>query len=501
MTNRTILIVLLGLMLGTTALRSQEPAPSALQQRAEAASAKNNIEQARSTYIRAYEDYFRKGQWQQGVECGTKATALYYKENSYQEAFDLLRAIDQSISAADVTDKAALHYYTTKERLQMYMKMRRGAYAQDQLNALERYASATKEERVHNDLLYTKAIYYYTFGMNDRGNAVFQEMVSKLTASKEYDKVEDGYKTLITNGRRSGSASLVAEAYGSYIAWKDSVSEIKHADEVAKQNQQIKAGEETIAERDSQLKSRSRVITGLGVLCAALAAVLVLGIIVLLRFVAVNLKQKKTIREANENNALKSQFISNISAQLEPTLKKLDASMPEVRALQDFTNHIQMLFQLEREAGQEPAEVQDIQLQPFCEEVAAPVRKLIPEGVSLKMDVPHMSAPLNREYTQHILQHLLHNAALHTPAGGIVHLECKKRGPHKLQFMVSNTGTPIAEEKREEVFKPFREVHDLTQGDGMGLPICRQMAYRMNGDLSIDPQFTRGTRFVLDLQI
>ena len=69
------------------------------------------------------------------------------------------------------------------------------------------------------------------------------------------------------------------------------------------------------------------------------------------------------------------------------------------------------------------------------------------------------------------------------------------------QFLVSNTGKTIPEEKREDVFKAFLEIHDLTQGDGLGLPICYQMAQRMNGDLHIDPQFTRGTRFVLDLQV
>ena len=29
---------------------------------------------------------------------------------------------------------------------------------------------------------------------------------------------------------------------------------------------------------------------------------------------------------------------------------------------------------------------------------------------------------------------------------------------------------------------------------------CRQMALRMNGSLDIDPEFTRGTRFVLNLE-
>ena len=500
MIRKNFLIVFVNLLLCCTVAVAEEPAKSDLQQRAEAVNVKENIAQARSLYIRAFEDYAAKGQMQQAVECGTKGAALYYKENFYKEAFDLLRRIDASINNAPNADKSALQYYTTKERLQMYMKLRKVASAQEQLAIMDREAATTKDERVKDDLLYTKAIYYYTFGMNEKGNAVFGEMTSKLTASKAYDKVDDAYQTLISNGRRSGNSNMVAQAYSSYIAWKDSVSELKRADEVGALKQQIEAGEATIAERDSSLKSRAAVITGLGVLSAILAAALVLAILVLLRFIVLTRKQKRAIRLANENNALKAQFISNISAQLEPTLHKLNSNQPEVRALLDFSNHIQTLSQLERSADDVP-QAEDTQIPQFCEEVAAAVKPQIKQGVHLKVDAPHMSAPLCRDYVRHILQHLLGNAADFTPEGGNITLEFKKRGPHKLQFLVSNTGSTIPEEKREDVFKPFLEIHDLTQGDGLGLPICRQMALRMNGDLNIDPQFTRGTRFVLDLQV
>ena len=79
-------------------------------------------------------------------------------------------------------------------------------------------------------------------------------------------------------------------------------------------------------------------------------------------------------------------------------------------------------------------------------------------------------------------------------------MEFKKRGPHSHQFIVSDTGNGIPEEKREDVFKPFLEIRDLTEGDGLGLPICKQMALKMNGDLEIDSQYTKGTRFVLELR-
>ena len=65
--------------------------------------------------------------------------------------------------------------------------------------------------------------------------------------------------------------------------------------------------------------------------------------------------------------------------------------------------------------------------------------------------------------------------------------------------MVSDTGCGIPEEQRDDLFKPFLTVRDLTTGDGLGLPICKQMALKMKGDLELDPTFSKGTRFILDL--
>lgn len=470
------------------------------EQKAEAAKERGENTTARYLYIRAYEDYVNKGSLRQGVECGVKASGMYYnKENLYKEAFDLLRRIEASIDAnAKGGEQAALRYLTTKERFQMYMKMRRSASAQEQIDNMEKYANASGDESVKNDLLYTKTIFYYTFGQNEKGNATFKQMASKLTASKEYDKVDEAYKTLIANGRRSNNATLVAESYKTYIAWKDSVAELKVADERNALKKQIADHEATIADKDSSLTARQAVIVGLSILAVVLAAALVLGAIVLMRYIFQNRKQKKTIKLLNDNNALKAKFISNISAQMEPSLRKLDNSAPEVKALLDFSDHIQTLSALEN-TDDTQVEKEDTQVGTFCEELMAQVRGKEKSGVALKVDAPKMVVKLNREYVSHILLHLLNNAAIYTPTGGHITLEYKKRGAHKHQFIVSDTGCGIPEEKREDIFKPFLEIRDLAMGDGLGLPICKQMAMKMNGDLEVDPAFTKGTRFVLSL--
>ena len=498
--NRKVIVLLLNLLFGCAVITAQTVQKSSLQQRAEADDKNGNIASARFYFIRAFEDYANKGQMKEAVDCGTKATALYYKkENYYKEAFDLLRRIDQTIIASkkNAAQAAALHYQTTKQRLQMYMKLRKYESARDQLNVMEGQANTSNDENVRNDLLYTKAIFYYTFGQNEKGNAVFKEMATKLTAQKEYDKVDEVYQTLIANGRRSNNASMVAQSYSNYMIWKDSVSAKKKADEIGALKQQIADHEATIADQDSSLTSRWVMIVGLAVLAVALAAALVVGAIVLMRFILLTRKQKKTINMLNENNALKAKFIGNISAQLDPTLQKLDSRIPEVKALQDFSNHIQTLSELECSDTQPPQS--SIPMSQFCENLMEEIRDKVKKGVVLKVNAPKMSASINEEYVSHILRHLLSNAANFTPEGGNITLEYKKRGPHMFQFLVSDTGQGIPEEKREDVFKAFLEVKDLTNGDGLGLPICKQMALKMNGDLTVDPDYTKGTRFILDL--
>ena len=271
--NRKLLVLLLLLLPCCTIAVAQDATKSEMHQKAEADQQKGNVASARFLYIRAYEDYVKKGQVNQGVECGVKATALYYKENYYKEAFDLLRRIEQNIYTTKTGAEAAkLYYLTTKERLQMYMKMRKTESAKEQLARLEKQASTANDDGVTNDLLYTKALFYYTFGQNAQGNAVFKEMAAKLTAQKEYDKVDEVYQTLIANGRRAGNANLVAQSYSSYIAWKDSVAALRLADETGVLKQQIIDNEVAIAERDHSLSIRKGVIVALSILVLALAA-------------------------------------------------------------------------------------------------------------------------------------------------------------------------------------------------------------------------------------
>ena len=453
------LVLFLSVFFCCAFVHAQEAKKSNLQMQAEREDGKGNKVNARAFYLRAYEDYVKKGQTQEGVACGLKATVLYYQgDNLYKEGLDLLRRIDQSIDTkADKGQRAALHYQTAKERFYIYTRQKKGEEASAQLNNMAKYANEANDIDLKNDHLFNQSVYFYSLGQNEKANATLNEMVNKMNEA----------------------------------------SEMKVAKKLEGLKKQIADNEADIAEKDSSLTARQAVIVGLSILAVILAAALVLGAIVLMRSIILTRKQKKTIRHLSENNALQAKFINNISTQLAPTLQKLDSSTPEVKALLNFTDHIQTLSELEN--SNETLEREEIQLASFCEELIQKVQDKVKSDVVLKADAPKMTMKINKEYVSHILLHLLGNAANYTPESGHITLEYKKRGAHKHQFLVSNTGSSIPEELHEEVFKAFREVHDLTSGDGLGLPICKRMALNMNGDLDIDPSFTKGVRFILHL--
>lgn len=458
--RKKLVIFSLSLFICCAFVQAQEAKKSSLEMQAEREEGKGNKVNARAFYLRAYEEYVKKGETQKGVDCGLKAVELYYLgDNLYKEGLDLLNRIDKSIDTkAEQGQKASLYYQTAKERFHIYTKLKKGEEALTYLNKMEKYANEANDADLRNDHLYNKSVYFYSTGQNDKANAMLKEMVDKMNEA----------------------------------------SEQKVAKELEGLKKQIADNEAEIEEKDSSLTARQITIVGLSILAAVLAVALVLGAMMLLRSIYLTRKQKKTIKLLNENNALKAKFISNISAQLEPTLQKLDANVPEVKALQDFSSHIQTLSELENQADT-PVEKEEVQIASLCEELMEKIQGKVRSGVNLKVDAPKMTASINKEYVSHILLHLLNNAVQYTPEGGHITLEYKKRGAHKHQFLVSNTGAPIPEEEREEVFKAFREARDLTQGDGLGLPICKRMALNMNGDLDIDPAFTKGTRFVLHL--
>jgi len=91
---------------------------------------------------------------------------------------------------------------------------------------------------------------------------------------------------------------------------------------------------------------------------------------------------------------------------------------------------------------------------------------------------------------------LVHNALTHTPEGTSIAIEAQ-RVDGVANLVVSDDGPGIDPEARGRVFERFY-TGDRVSGSGLGLAIARELAQRMNGELSLTSDGGR-TQFTLRL--
>ncbi len=103
---------------------------------------------------------------------------------------------------------------------------------------------------------------------------------------------------------------------------------------------------------------------------------------------------------------------------------------------------------------------------------------------------------------QQMLSNLTNNAIKFTSAGvvQIEAVECGREGGLAcIEFSVSDTGMGIPEHKKILLFKPFSQVDDSTTrqfgGTGLGLSIVKSLAQLMGGEVGVDSEEGKGSRF------
>jgi signal transduction histidine kinase len=99
-----------------------------------------------------------------------------------------------------------------------------------------------------------------------------------------------------------------------------------------------------------------------------------------------------------------------------------------------------------------------------------------------------------------VVRILLDNALRYGPRGAPVQVEAHTRGIHAA-ITVADAGPGIPEVERDHIFERFHRgaAAGSSGGFGLGLAIGRELARRMGGDLEVEGDGSRGTRFVFSL--
>ena len=219
----------------------------------------------------------------------------------------------------------------------------------------------------------------------------------------------------------------------------------------------------------------------------------------------------------------KASFIHDVSLQIRTPLNIIAGFMQVLRetfallpkeeiasfteTMKQNTNTIQrmsnMIFEVSRMDSQQQIDVsKEVELIPLVQEaIKSFEEKTPPNDVVLKFTTSlpdDFTIHTNRLYLQKVLREMLINAKKFTTEKE-VDFSVEVAEGTKLRFVVDNKGEGITEAERDHVFVPFVKLDSFSEGLGLGLGLSQQYARLLGGSLVLDPTYTEGSRFILEI--
>lgn len=240
---------------------------------------------------------------------------------------------------------------------------------------------------------------------------------------------------------------------------------------------------------------------------------------------------RRTIDELRGRDALKTQFLSNISHDLRTPLAAIithaeilrEGMLGELNARQrdsvsGIVNGGQQLIDMIDEILTYVRSASDkvslVRTEFSMTEVVDQVR-LLNEALAAKKrltierlngdDMPHVYA--DRDKLKHVLGNLIGNAIKFTPDGGRIWISLSRRGAEADELLVEigDTGQGIARDHHELVFREFAQVDSSPSrphhGTGLGLAIARRLVELHSGTIWVESELGKGSRFFFTIPL
>jgi signal transduction histidine kinase len=162
------------------------------------------------------------------------------------------------------------------------------------------------------------------------------------------------------------------------------------------------------------------------------------------------------------------------------------------------------LLELSRiEAGNLRLANDPISLAEACERALAPVEPIAAgRGIRVVTDLPPRlrTVRADRRRVEQIVTNLAANACKFSPRGGLVEVVARVEGAAAV-VVVRDDGPGIERADLERAFRPFARLDqgEHVPGTGLGLPISRDLARAMGGDIGVASVPGSGSSFVVGL--
>ena len=155
------------------------------------------------------------------------------------------------------------------------------------------------------------------------------------------------------------------------------------------------------------------------------------------------------------------------------------------------------------EAGHIDIKPEEVDLQQLATECIASVESLVQPGVQLERQLA-ATRPVHTDAdrTRRVVMNLLSNALKFTEKGTItVSLKAHGEG---VELTVADTGSGIPAGDVPHIFDEFRQVEGESgkpqEGTGLGLSIAKKSVDLLGGEISVESQVGKGTKFTLRLR-
>jgi two-component system sensor histidine kinase BarA len=238
------------------------------------------------------------------------------------------------------------------------------------------------------------------------------------------------------------------------------------------------------------------------------------------------LEAQRMINELHSRDALKTQFLSNISHDLRTPLTAIithaeilrDGMLGEVneRQQQSITGIItggrqlldmigEILVYAKGAGGQLDLNATEFKIHEVVEHVLAVNEPLAAKkGLRVKVDVGEDLAPIvaDRDKITHVFTNLVGNAIEFTEHGGVSVRALDQRigGEPHLRVEVQDTGIGIRPEHHELIFQEFAQVDSTASrshhGTGLGLAIARRLVELHDGRIWVESEPGIGSTFI-----
>jgi len=234
---------------------------------------------------------------------------------------------------------------------------------------------------------------------------------------------------------------------------------------------------------------------------------------------------RKALERERELNELKTKFVSIASHEFRTPLSTvlssaslvlqyknkgdLDKVDKHVSRIKSSVNHLTMILNDflslgKLEEGKVEVSKELIHMKDFFHEVIEDVGATLKEGQKIKLNFESDISEINSDprILRNIMFNLISNASKYSDANKSIFLTCVKKDSI-INFTIKDEGIGISREDQRHLFERFFRASNSgnIQGTGLGLNIVKRYVDLLDGKISFESEFGKGSEFTVSIPL